>query len=176
MKIFAKTLILFLSLAGSLGCASMRPIDFSNNTPKFSIQDYFSTPRLGQGMFFDRFGTARTSFTAKLSGRNANGVLFLDELLTYSNGNTLKRTYVIKSIGENKFSLECPDLASPGTIEQSGNALQWKYSLKQDINGSIWTLKFNDWMFLQPDGETVLNRAIASKFGIDVGEVLMTVR
>jgi len=155
----------------------MKPSDFKDNAPQFNIEKYFTGTRLGQGIFFDRFGRARTSFTASLNGRMDNGALIIDELLTYKTGEKLTRTYTIKKLRENFYSLECPDLAEPGTIEQAGNVLQWRYRLKQDIGGgSIWTLKFDDWMYLQPDGETVLNRAHASKFGIALGEVFMTVR
>lgn len=154
----------------------MKPADFAQNTPKISIEQYFVGERLGQGVFFDRFGRVQLSFTAALKGRIENGALILDEVLTYSSGEKLNRTYTIKKKRDNLYSLECPDLVGPATIEQSGNSLQWKYRLKQNIKGSVWTLTFNDWMFLQPDGETILNRAWASKFGIGLGEVVMTVR
>jgi hypothetical protein len=154
----------------------MRPTDFVDNNPKFSIVNYFSTPRLGQGIFFDRFGNVRTTFTAKLNGRLEGSTLILDEVLTYGNGESLNRTYVIKPLSQGLFSVECPDLVEPGTIEQVGNVLRWKYRLKQEIDGSVWRLKFDDWMFLQPDGETVINRAKAMKFGVEIGEVIMSVR
>ena len=36
-------------------------------------------------------------------------------------------------------------------------------------------MTFDDWMFLQEDG-VVLNRAYASKFGIGLGEIFMSVQ
>ena len=60
-------------------------------------------------------------------------------------------------------------------IEAYGNVLRWKYNLRQKIGDREWVLRFDDWMFLQPDG-VILNRATAYKWGIEVGEVFMVIR
>tara|TARA_R110002096_G_scaffold327801_7_gene521941 strand:+ start:3176 stop:3355 length:180 start_codon:yes stop_codon:yes gene_type:complete len=35
---------------------------------------------------------------------------------------------------------------------------------------------FDNWMWLQPDGGTLINRAYMSKYGIDIGEILIFFR
>jgi len=38
------------------------------------------------------------------------------------------------------------------------------------VGGTTYDVKFDDWMFLMPDG-TMLNRSTLTKFGVRVGEV-----
>jgi hypothetical protein len=51
-----------------------------------------------------------------------------------------------------------------------GNALNWAYDLKLPVDGKVWQVSFDDWMYMQPDG-VMLNRAKMSKFGFTLGEV-----
>jgi hypothetical protein len=43
------------------------------------------------------------------------------------------------------------------------------------VRGSVYDIDFDDWMYLI-DESTVLNRASMSKFGVQVGEVLISLR
>jgi len=147
---------------------------FENKTPKFTLEDYFSGETFGQGQFYDRFGNVQLSFSVKLQGTFDGTNLKLDEVLTYDNGEVSSRTFDIKKINQNLYELRCPDIVGVGTIKSYGNALQWNYKLKQKIGTSLWTLRFDDWMFLK-EGNLVLNRAKASKLGIELGEVFMVV-
>ena len=52
----------------------------------------------------------------------------------------------------------------------SGNALNWRYTLRLPVDGSIYEVQFDDWMYLV-DERVMLNKARMSKFGIFLGEV-----
>jgi NOL1/NOP2/fmu family ribosome biogenesis protein len=58
------------------------------------------------------------------------------------------------------------------TGELYGNALRWQYVLKLDIDGRVWEVDFDDWMYLMDD-KVMLNKAAMSKFGIYLGEVTL---
>ena len=59
--------------------------------------------------------------------------------------------------------------------ESAGNALNWRYTLKVPVGDTLYELQFDDWMFLIDD-QVMLNRAVMSKFGVRVGEVLLSFR
>lgn len=186
-----------------LGCGPGSARMYSNETPELKLEEYFAEPAYGTGVFFDRFGRVKSSFEVDLSGSKKNDYFELVEDLRYSNGEKLKRVYTIRKVGDNIFEAVTVPQRVPGsidgdsigdgnkgaadelnhegvvgkaTIEQFGNTLHWTYRLRQDIGkGSLWTFAFDDWMFLQKDG-TILNRAWASKWGIGVGEVFMSLR
>ncbi len=176
-----------------VGCGPRSAKIYSAETPKLNLQRYFSGKSHGTGVFFDRFGRVRSSFEIDLLGSQRDGYFELAENLRYSNGDKLKRIYIIRQIGDNLFEAETETIkdsfsdsssnskkdegvVGKALIEQYGNTLHWTYKLRQDVGGgSLWTFAFDDWMFLQNDG-TILNRAWASKWGIGIGEVFMSVR
>jgi hypothetical protein len=57
--------------------------------------------------------------------------------------------------------------------ESSGNALNWRYQLNIETEGSTWKVFFDDWMFLQPN-QILINRASMSKFGIHLGDITIS--
>jgi hypothetical protein len=153
----------------------MHPSDFAQETPRLLPEEFFLGHTEGSGVFFDRFGKIQKRFIIDLHGKQQEDGFFLNELLRYSDGETVTREYRFTKINENLYEATADGVVGKATIEAYGNTLRWSYRLKQMINGSEWTLTFDDWMFLQESG-VLLNRAKAYKFGIFVGEVFMSVR
>ena len=58
---------------------------------------------------------------------------------------------------------------------QSGNALHWTYTLALPVDGTVYEVQFDDWMYLV-DERVMLNRARMSKFGIHLGDVTLSFR
>ena len=57
----------------------------------------------------------------------------------------------------------------------SGNAFQWAYTLRLPVDGKVYEVQFDDWMYLV-DERVMLNKAVMSKFGIRLGEVTLSMR
>lgn len=55
----------------------------------------------------------------------------------------------------------------------AGNALRWRYVMALPIDGRVWHVDLDDWMFLI-DERVLLNRATMSKFGLRLGEVTLS--
>ena len=70
-------------------------------------------------------------------------------------------------------TLIAEDVVGEATGKSSGNAFSWQYILNLPVGNKTYNVKFDDWMFLQPDG-VLLNRAKMSKFGFALGEVFIT--
>jgi hypothetical protein len=153
----------------------MKPQDFEQESIKLIPEQYFSGTTRGVGVFFDRFGDLKTSFTVDLTGEWDGKVLTLTEQLLYKNGDKLTRVYTFEKKNDHEYIGHTPDVVGDIRIEVYGNTMKWVYDLNQDIDDSKVLLHFNDWMHLQPDG-IILNRAYASKFGIGLGEVFMSIR
>ena len=54
--------------------------------------------------------------------------------------------------------------------QTAGNAFRWQYTMALPVDGKVYEVQFDDWMYLQADG-VLLNRAKMSKFGFTLGEV-----
>jgi hypothetical protein len=57
--------------------------------------------------------------------------------------------------------------------EVSGNALRWRYVLALPVDGKVYNVDFDDWMFLMDD-KVMMNRSYMRKWGFDLGEVTLT--
>jgi hypothetical protein len=55
----------------------------------------------------------------------------------------------------------------------AGNALNWRYTLKLPVDGKVYEVQFDDWMYLMDD-RVMLNKAAMSKFGFHLGEVTLS--
>ena len=153
----------------------MKPQDFESDNLKLVPEQYFQGTTRGVGVFFDRFGDLQTSFTVDLKGEWDGSLLTLNEQLLYKNGDKLTRIYKIQKKSEHEYIGTTADVEGDIKIEVYGNTMKWVYDLNQTVKDSTLLLHFNDWMHLQPDG-IILNRAYASKFGIGLGEVFMSIR
>jgi Protein of unknown function (DUF3833) len=96
----------------------------------------------------------------------------LDEDFTYSDGKKEKRIWTIRKSGE-RYVGTAADVVGEAQGEASGNALNWKYVLALPVDGSVYNVDFDDWMW-QLDDKVMMNRATFSKFGVRLGEVLIT--
>ena len=53
-----------------------------------------------------------------------------------------------------------------------GNAFNWTYTLALPVDGKVYEVQFDDWMYLMADG-VMLNKATMRKFGLYLGEVTL---
>lgn len=171
MNINLKYIFGFIIILTVSGCTSMKPSDFTSNEPKLVLEEYFLGQSKAWGIFEDRFGNIRRQFFVDINGTMDGNTLILDESFVFSDGEKSTRQWRIKKTDEGHYVGEADDVVGLAHGVASGNALNWQYILDLSIGeNSKMKVKFNDWMFLQPDG-VLLNRARVSKFGVEIGQV-----
>lgn len=148
----------------------MKPEDFAGQGPRLVIEDYFAGETRAWGLFQDRFGRLRRQFVVEISGARRDGALILDERFRYADGARERRVWEIRRLDEHRWEGRADDLCGTALGRGYGNALNWRYVLRLRIGGRSWRVAFDDWLFLQPDG-VLLNRARASKLGVELGSV-----
>lgn len=168
--------ILFMSAFMFLltGCSSnMKTEDFIGQQPKLIIEDYFSGETKAWGMFHDRFGNLKRQFLVDIEGTWDGDILVLDENFLYADGETDKRIWKIKKIDKNTYTGIADDVIGEAQGKSHGNALNWTYFMNLKVGDNFYKVKFDDWMYLQPNG-VLLNRAEVSKWGIQLGVVTLS--
>jgi len=164
------TIVLALMLLAS-GCSTVDVKRYDGQQPEFDLFDYFIGETRGWGIVQDRKGELLRQFVVDIKGSvNAAGELVLDEQFVWSDGEHSERIWTIERTGPHDFRGRAADVVGIAEGEVYGNALFWSYVLNLDARGSTWKVRFDDWMFLQPDG-VLLNRAIMSKFGFELAQV-----
>ena len=154
------------------GCSVMQPKDFEGTEPRLDLFDYFSGDTRAWGIFQDRSGNLQRQFTVDIRGEVDGDQLTLTEDFLYADGETQQRIWRIRRIDQHRYEGLADDVVGKASGLAYGNALNWRYTLRLPYRGSEIDVRFDDWMFLQPDG-VLVNRATVSKFGFRVGEVTL---
>jgi hypothetical protein len=162
-----------LAAAGLAGCASPTPADYASQSPKLDLRQYFNGPLLAHGIVTDRGGAVLQRFTVKMTGTWRGDTGTLDERFTYADGRQETRVWTLQRGADGRYTGTAADVVGQAEGRAAGNALNWRYTLRVPVDGRTWELQFDDWMFLVDD-QVMLNRAVMSKFGIRVGEVLLS--
>lgn len=164
-------LVAALALAG---CASApEPADYAREAPPLDLRSYFNGPLLAHGIFTDRAGKVQRRFIVKLMGRWQGDDGVLEEDFEYSDGIKERRVWQIKRLADGRWSGRAADVVGEARGVSAGNALRWSYTLKLPVDGKVYEVDFDDWMYLLDD-KVMLNKAQMSKFGIRLGEVTLS--
>ena len=155
------------------GCASPAPADYASQSPPLDLKQYFNGKLLAHGIVTDRGGAVTQRFTVALTGTWQGDTGTLDEQFTYSDGRKQTRVWTLQRGADGRFTGRAADVLGEAQGQAAGNALNWRYTLLQPVDGRTWELQFDDWMFLVDD-KVMINRAVFSKFGIRLGEVLLS--
>lgn len=144
--------------------------DFAGNMPELRIEQYFAGRTQAWGVFEDRFGTLRRSFTVAIDGRWDGRELVLDERFLYADGETDRRVWRIVRTAEGTYEGRADDVIGTAVGRSAGNALNWTYEMALKVGGDRWRVRFDDWMWLQP-GDALINRANVYRWGLWIGTV-----
>ena len=160
-------------LVALTGCAGPQPSDYAAERPVLSLRDYFNGRLDAHGVFQNRSGKVVRRFTVTMncSWKGDDGVL--DEAFKFSDGSTQRRVWKLKALPDGRFSGTADDVVGTAQGEQRGNAFHWNYTLQQPVDGTVYEVQMDDWMWLVDD-KVMLNRATMSKFGVRVGEVTLS--
>ena len=166
-----KLKILFLVAALS-GCAGVDVTQYQTERPELRLEEYFDGTLDAWGMFQKRDGTVVRRFKVVIDARWEGDSGVLDERFTYSDGTLQRRVWKITRTGDDIYSGRADDVVGVAKGRVSGNSLHWVYTLSLPVDGKVYEVQFDDWMYLQEDG-VMLNRSVMKKFGFRVGEVTL---
>jgi hypothetical protein len=175
MNALPRRSLLAVTLALTLaGCAGPQVQDYAREAPRLDLRDFLTGELTAKGMFTDRAGRVVKRFTVKMSGRWEGDSGVLDEHFTYSDGSTQRRVWRLKALGQGRYSGTADDVVGEANGESAGNAFRWGYTLALPVDGRVWNVTLDDWMYLI-DERTILNRTAMSKFGLHLGDVTLVI-
>ena len=162
-----------LALAALLaGCAGPDIKDYAQEKPVLDLREYFNGPLTAQGMFTDRAGKVVKRFSVQMTGRWEGDNGTLDEHFVYSDGTTQRRVWHLKHLGEGRYTGRADDVIGEAAGQSAGNAFHWKYTLALPVDGRVWNVDLDDWMY-RMDARVLLNRTAMSKFGLHLGDITL---
>ena len=172
-RLFALLPLVVATAAVVAGCAAgPTPVDYANEKPVLDLKTYFNGELEAHGIFTDRSGRVVRRFVVDMTGTWTGNQGVLDERFTYSDGKTERRVWRLTDEGGGRYSGRADDVVGVATGVAAGNALNWRYTLSLPVDGTVYEVQFDDWMYLM-DERVMLNKARMSKFGIFLGEVTL---
>ena len=172
LSMFRLTLV---SLLFFVTACSQGPSINDTNLSKLelNIEDFFVGKTTAYGQFQDRFGTIRSRFKVDIEGTWDGEVLTLVENFNYADQSTEIRIWKLKKTGENLWIGTAPGVVGDAIGEEKGDAFNFRYRLLVPFGKTTLLVTFDDWMWLL-DEKRLFNRAYLSKYGVNIGEVLIT--
>ncbi len=171
--------LLCIAFCGLLlvSCSSPQVSQYASEKPALDLSDYFSGTIDAYGIFTDRSGEVKKRFTVLIKAnwivRDGKKVGTLDESFEYSDGTKQKRIWTLTETSPGSYIGNADDVVGDAQGQLAGNALNWTYTLALPVDGTIYHVQFNDWMYLVTP-KVMLNKAKMSKFGIELGEVTLS--
>ena len=160
-------------LLGLGGCASQRIENYQGQSPVLDLRTYFNGRVMAYGLFQDRSGQVIKRFTVQMDCSWEGDQGTLDERFTYADGSTQRRIWKLTRQADGRYTGRADDVVGQAVGQVAGNAFNWTYTLSLPVDGSVYEVQFDDWMYLI-DSKVMLNRATMSKFGVRLGEVTLS--
>lgn len=169
-----RTLSIALAAAGSLlmsACAT--PIEAYRDTrPVFDLKQFFDGELTASGLFIDYSGKVARRFTVDMRGTWQGDEGKLEEWFTYDDGEKQTRVWHLKKTADGLYEGRADDIDGSALGVSEGFALNWRYAMNLPYKDGTIAVKFDDWMYLV-DEKRLINQAKVSKWGFQVGEVVL---
>lgn len=157
------------------GCAGPSLEDYQSLQPTLVPSQFFDGKLTARGIVKNRSGEVIRTFDATIQSHwNADGVGTLDEHFLFNDGEEQTRTWTLTP-QDDGYRANAGDVVEPGHMEWSGNAIHMNYVLQVPYNDGTLDVRMDDWMYLVTPG-TVINQTRMSKWGVDVGELVLVIQ
>ncbi len=161
------SLVLLLTACGS---ASLE--EHKNTTPELKLEQFFDGELKAYGMVLDRSGNLLRRFNVKLLASWQGDEGEIKEWFEFDDGETSTRIWQLKKIGDNQYQGTAGDVVGIANGKTEGSALYWEYELEIPVDGTVYEVTLDDWMFMI-DEKRLFNKTDMSKWGFHVGEVIL---
>ncbi len=155
-------------------CSSPDINDYKSTSPELKLEQFFNGKLTAHGVVLDRSGALTRRFSVDLLGTWQEDKGKLEEWFVYDDGEKQTRTWYLENLGDGNYKGTANDVVGTAMGTAKGSALYWRYQLVINYQGEPLEVTLDDWMFLINE-KRLINRTEIIKFGIKVGEVILTI-
>jgi hypothetical protein len=161
------------SLAGFLGSSlAASPFEVvKGERPLFKPEQYFAGRTHSWGVFESRSGAPTRIIQTQTKGRWKNGELQFEQDLQIDHAKKMHRSWTLRRVGPQRYAAVGTGIVGTARGEAHGNAFHLEFTLDALPGNPLGHVRMYQWMYLQPDGVTMLNRARLTKAGVVVAEI-----
>ena len=149
--------------------ATLPPEAFGNaGGPDFRPERYFEGQTLSFGVFEAASGAPTSRFSTEATGRREGDALVLDQTIRLGDGTVMQRSWRMRRVSDHRYVATAGPVQGIALGEAHGRHFHWIYTIALPPGDWLRTVRFEHWMYLADDGETLVNRFAVSKLGIVV--------
>jgi hypothetical protein len=168
LRQFAATLLLAIPLFAA-GCAGgLRPESFAGAEPRFDPLQFFDGPTRSWGVIESRSGQPKSRFRTEMMGRREGEDLVITQDFTFEDGHRQQRVWRVHRVDDHHYDATANDVVGVSHGLAYGNTFRWEYTVAS--RNRLTQLRYQLWMYLQADGETLINRVRVTKLGLTLAE------
>ena len=155
------------SIAVVIACLSsctpaLPPSSFAGGTPEMRPEIFFAGATNSTGVLENCAGAPTRRFHVEGSGRVLpDGDLRLVQRIMFDGQAPEQRTWVLHRVDPHHYTATLTDASGPVTAEAYGNLFHLRYPMRHPFGGEM-----EQWLYLQPDGRTVMNEATVTVVGV----------
>lgn len=155
--------------------SAQRPADYAGHGEKFDLRYHLNGPIICEGVIYGPFGRVSSRFVGEFSCTWDANFGIMREKFLYDDGSIQDREWNLQLDENGTIKATASDVVGEGIGKQAGTAVQLKYKIRLPESAGGYVLDAIDWMYLAPNG-TIVNRSQFRKFGIQVAELVATMR
>ena len=155
--------VLLLVTTGLAGCAPiLAPSTFEGTTPEMRPERFFAGATRSSGVLENRGGAPTRRFRVEGQGTALpDGRFRLDQTVTFENKVPETRTWVMRRLNAHRYAATLTDASGEVEGEAYGDLFHLRYPMRTPFGG-----RMEQWLYLQPDGRTVMNEATVRVLGV----------
>ncbi len=160
------------AMALALASCASKPFEtFKDGKPVFKPEKYFAGHTNSWGIFEKRSGEPKEILHTETNGKWDGSTLHFEQELLFAEGKKKHRSWLIHRLDERHYSATGTGIVGTARGEVSGNAFHLEFTLDALPGNPLGHVHMSQWMFLQPDGVTMVNRDTITKAGVIITEI-----
>ncbi|OAN74933.1 hypothetical protein A8B78_17185 [Jannaschia sp. EhC01] len=166
--------LIFCALVALAACGRPSLNDPTLSGRELHLEEFFQGELTAYGQFQDVLGEVRRRFEVDIRGTWNGQTLRLVEDFRYDDGSTEQRIWTLQQTGSGGWQGTAPGVIGVANGQERGDTFNWQYTIDLPLpDRDPLRVTFDDWMWMLSD-DRVLNRAYMSRFGVPIGEVIIT--
>jgi hypothetical protein len=156
------------------GCSSIKVSTYADRNPKMIPEKFFNGQLSAHGVIKNRSGKVVRYFNADIKAYWEGEKGTLEENFIYDNGEKQRRVWILTRQPDGSYIGTAGDVVGEAIGRIAGNTMFLRYVLEVPYGEGTINLTMDDRMYLvEPD--IIVNETVMYKFGIRVGEVILTI-
>jgi len=153
------------------GCASRPIASFQAGRPLLDPMKFFAGHTHSWGIFESRSGDPKETLQTETWGHLEGGALHFEQDLLFGEGKKKHRSWLIRRVDHRHYTAVGTGIVGTAQGEAYGNVFHLDFTLDALPGNPLGHVHMSQWMYLQADGVSLVNRDTLTKAGLIVTEI-----